>query len=470
MATLACTIDATGISAPSYNDIFAALQNTYLSIYGSDAVLTPDSQDGQLLAAFAQAINDCNQSTIAVYNSFSPSYAQGSGLSSVVKINGIQREIATASAVNVVIVGQAGTVITSGIVQDAAGNQWNMPGSVTIPVTGTVTVTATCATAGAIGAAAGTVTKIATPTLGWQSVTNPAAASIGNPVETDSALRQRQTISTSLPALTPLNSIISKVANISGVGRYAIYENPTSIVDSNGLPAHSISVVVEGGDATTIATTIEKTKSPGTDTYGTTSIIVQDPAGVPVAINFFQLAEIPVYAVINITPLTGYVATTGTSIQSTAAAFIEGLEIGTDVNLNKVLAPAGLQGNAATSSTGLTQTQLNALSETYDIDSIYLARSDMTTTGGPYVAGTAAVTVANPAPYSIGKSITLIASDSSEIPAVITSVSGSTLGFSPAIPAGKTVNNGSLVYLAGNLPITFNAAAQCTSSNVILNT
>jgi hypothetical protein len=94
----------------------------------------------------------------------------------------------------------------------------------------------------------------------------------------------------------------------------------------------------------------------------------------------------------------------------------------------------------------------------------------MTTTGGPYVAGTAAVTIANPVPYSIGKSITLIASDSSEIPAVITSVSGSTLGFSPAIPTGKTVNNGSLVYLAGNLPITFNAAAQCTSSNVILNT
>ncbi len=55
MATLAPQITAAGITSPDYSDILAELQDGYYSIYGSDAVLTSDSQDGQLLAIFAQA-------------------------------------------------------------------------------------------------------------------------------------------------------------------------------------------------------------------------------------------------------------------------------------------------------------------------------------------------------------------------------------------------------------------------------
>ena len=470
LATLAATISSTGISAPEYSDILASLQASFQSIYGSDIYIEPDSQDGQMLAVFAQAINDCNQTAIAVYNAFSPTYAQGAGLSSVVKINGIAREIATYSTAVLTIGGQSGTTITNGIVQDQAQNNWALPATVEIPTSGTVSVTATCQTIGEITALPGAISVISNPQPGWQSATNPAAAAAGNPVEMDAALRQRQAISTSLPAQTPLQAIISNVANIVGVGRYDIYENDTSETDGNGVPPHSIAVVVEGGDATAIATTIEQTKSPGTGTYGTTSIIVQDPAGVPVNISFFVLTEVPIYALIDITPKTGYVSTTGTSISEAVSTFIESLSIGTNVNLNKVLAPVGLQGNAAISATGLTQAQLTALAATYDIESVYLARSDMVVTGGPYNVGASAVSVSNPANYSVGQGITLIASDASQLTATVTSVSGSTIGFAPAIPTGKTVNNGSLVYVSGNLAIAFTAAAQCSLANVILNT
>ncbi|MGX6999921.1 baseplate J/gp47 family protein [Caballeronia sp. KNU42] len=470
LATLSAQITSAGISAPSYAEIFASLQASYQSIYGSDIYIDPDSQDGQIIGVFAQAISDCNQTAITVYNAFSPTYAQGAGLSSVVKINGIQREISTYSTALLTIVGQAGRTINNGIVQDASQNNWALPALVTIPPSGTISVTATCQTIGAITALPNTITNITTPQQGWQTATNPAVSEPGNPVEMDAALRQRQTISTSLPALTPLQAIIGNAANVVGVGRYAIYENPTKITDSNGIPANSIAVVVEGGDVTQIATAIEVKKSPGTGTYGTTSVIVYDPSGVPIDISFFELTEVPIFALIDITPLVGYLSTTGVAIEESVSAFIEALAIGSGVNLNKVLSPAGLQGNAAITATGLTQSQLTTLAATYDIDSVYMARADMSVIGGPYGAGAVAVSVTNPTNFSVGQGITLIASDSSQIAAAVTSVVGSVVGFSPAIPSGKTINNGALIYVAGNLAIAFTEAAACSSANILLST
>ena len=60
LTTVAPTISASGITAPTYADIYAYFQAKYQAIYGTDVYIDPDSQDGQLLAVFAQAIADCN--------------------------------------------------------------------------------------------------------------------------------------------------------------------------------------------------------------------------------------------------------------------------------------------------------------------------------------------------------------------------------------------------------------------------
>jgi uncharacterized phage protein gp47/JayE len=360
MATLACTIDATGISAPSYNDIFTSLQNSYWSIYGSDAVLTPDSQDGQLLATFAQAISDCNQATINVYNSFSPAKAQGAALSSNVKINGLNRQVSSNSTVDVLIVGQANSPIASGIVEDPAGNSWNLPAIVSIPGSGQIIVTATCQTAGAISLASGVALKISTPTLGWQSATTSDSAAEGAPVEADARLRIRQASSTALPSLTILEGVLGGVASIPGVTRYAAYENDTDTTDANGLPSHSMSIVVEGGDATAIATVIATKKAPGTGTYGTTTETVIDTYQVIHNINFFRPTDVPITVQINLRKLSGYTTAIGAEIQSAVAAAINSLSIGGDVLVNKLYSFANLPGTAD--------------GATFDISSILIAR------------------------------------------------------------------------------------------------
>ncbi|MGI4812024.1 MAG: baseplate J/gp47 family protein, partial [Janthinobacterium lividum] len=360
------------------------------------------------------------------------------------------------------------TSITNGVVEDTSGNLWNLPASVEIPISGTVSVTVTAQQPGTISAAADSISEINTPTRGWQSVTNPLAAAPGAPIESDAALRQRQAASTSLPAQTPFQTIVANVGEISGIGRYKGYQNDTGSPDANGIPGHSIALVVEGGDATTIAQTIEAKKSPGTGTYGTTSIVVLDPSGVPVTIKFFVLSEIEIYLLVDITPQTGYVSTTGTALIKALAAYISAFGIGQSSILSKLDSPANLSGTAATSTSGLTQAQLEALSDTYDVESIYQARGDMTVIGGPYAAGATTINVANAANFANGQAIQITQSDGSMASGTVTGVSGAAVSFTPPIASGKTVVNGALAYVAGNLSVAFNEGGNCAVANITL--
>lgn len=352
--TLACTVNSTGITAPSYEEILAALIESFRAIYGADVYLDPSTQDFQFLAIIALAMNDVNSATIAAYNSFSPATAQGAGLSSSVKINGLTRLAPSQSTVDVTLTGTAGTVINNGVVSDQFGNQWALPNPVTIELSGSVVVTATAIEAGAIQAAPGTVVEIVTPTRGWVSVTNVLAAVAGAPSETDAALRQRQAVSTSSPAISVNGSVYGGVANLPGVQRLKLFENDTDTTNSEGLPGHSISLVVEGGDAQAIANTINLRKTPGTATYGTTSEVVEDEAGVIKTINFFRPIAVPIAIEIDIEALPGFVSTTGALIQLALVDYNDKGDIGLDVYLSKYVAAADLPGNPLSSTFNIT--------------------------------------------------------------------------------------------------------------------
>jgi uncharacterized phage protein gp47/JayE len=400
MPSLAAQITPAGISAPDFDDVLAQLQNGAAGIYGSDIVTTPDTQDEQYLSIFAQAITDANQTLIATYNAFSPANAQGAGLSSIVKINGLKRETPSNSQIIVTVGGQVGTPIINGLIGDNLnlGTTWSLPPLVTIPNAGTINVTATCTQPGAITVPNNSLTNILNPTLGWQSVTNGAnTASPGNPVEQDAALRQRQTVSTANPSQTILEGIQGALAALSGVGRLFVYENDTKIADGNGIPASSIAAVISGGDAIQIAQTIALKKAPGTGTFGTTSEIVIDTNGVPNTINFFPLTNVPLTLSITIAPLAGFVSTTSALIQASVAGFINGFAIGEDSFLNRLWAPANLSGDAATTATGLTQAQLDALSKTYNVTSILQSRAGPPAAADVAIAFNEAATATNAA-------------------------------------------------------------------------
>lgn len=344
LTNLACQITAAGILRPNYADIFETLQATFKSIYGSDAYIEPDSQDGQLLAVFAKAVDDCNAACQATYNSFSPQSAQGAALSNNVKINGITRAVATHSTVDVQLTGNVGATINNGVVSDTSGNRWDLPSSVVIPALTTIIVTATAQLAGATKVAAGAVNKIETPTLGWASVTNFGDSTPGAPVETDANLRQRQTLSVAQPSQTILDGITGAVLAVIGVTAARVYENDTNAADLNGQPANSIAAVVEGGNALDVANAIMLKKTPGCYTQGSTVQQLLDPQGMQQTVRFFRPSLVPISLQITLKALFGYTTSTGDSIKAAVAAWINELGIGNHVDLGKLYLPAQLFG------------------------------------------------------------------------------------------------------------------------------
>lgn len=363
-----CVIGANGITVPTFEDCYNWIVSQFQAIYGVDIYIAEDSQDGQLLGIYATALNDINNSVAAAYYAFSPSTAQGAGLSTVVKINGIRRLVPSNSTVDLTIVGVAGTTINNGTASDNQGNTWVLPNPTIIPFSGTITVTATANVAGAINVGENVVDIIGTPTLGWQSVTNEAASAPGLPVETDAALRNRQTVSTSLPAKTVLASTIGALSNLPGVSLVNVDENFTNVTNSNGTPAHSIAVVIIGGDDQQIANTIGLYKGPGGGTFGTTSEVFVDTYGRPATISFSRPTDVTILVVINITPLTGYTSAIGNEIIASVSAYINALLNGSTVMISRLYVPAQLAGPFGQAA-ALTD------SSTYELNSILIAVS-----------------------------------------------------------------------------------------------
>ncbi len=335
-------VDETGFHYPDYPTVLEYYKNQYRAIYGQDVYLEPDSQDGQWLAIIARSAFDAYSVAAAAYNSFSPLTAQGDALSRNVKINGIARLVASYSTADLTIIGAPGAVITNGQAEDTLGQKWVLPASVTIPVDGLIIITANAATIGAVSAAADTINKIATPTLGWQSVNNVAAATPGDPVESDAELRIRQSRSTMIPSLSVMEGIEGGIASLPGVNRVRGYENDSSATDVNGLPAHSITFVVEGGLTQDIALVIAAKKTPGTPTTGTTVFTTTDDNGIPNVIRFHRPVVEEITVEVSLKALPGFSSATTELIKSAIADHINALDIGDDIYVSKLYVPANL--------------------------------------------------------------------------------------------------------------------------------
>jgi len=346
MATPICIIDANGITAPTFADCLAYFQAQYRGIYGQDIYTAPDSQDGQFLGLLAAALNDTNAQTVAAYNAFSPSTAQGIGLSSNVKINGISRKVPSYSTCDLALIGQAGSVITNGVASDQNSSQWNLPANVVIPLSGVIIVTATAANLGAITAPAGTITTIATPTRGWQSVSNPNDATPGKPIQSDAELRLQQSGAAAMPSARRLDGIVAGIAVLPDVVAHRAYENDSWSPDTNGIPAHSLALVVDGGDAFLIAVQIFIRKF-GTSTYGTTKQNVVDLFGIPHVVSFFRPTKVPITYGLNLKALKGFTTDIQVQVQQAISDWTNGLGVGNSLLLNRAFVPANLAGAAA---------------------------------------------------------------------------------------------------------------------------
>lgn len=328
MAYFAPYIDATGMHIPTYTDIRDDLISKMKEIFGNDIYIDEDSQDYQQISIFAKKIFDTNALALLTYNNRTVNTAIGVGLDNLCAIAGIVRKAATYSTVQLTLTGAPTTVITSGKASDKDDEHiWNLPDSVVIPESGTITVEATCNDAGDITVSSNTITKIITPVFGWYSVVNNFNGSGGTNEETDAELRGRYALATAAPSETVFESIIASVSAVEGVKRIRAYENDTGTANSLGHPAHSITLVVEGGDDTDVATEIYLKKTPGCYTNGTTSVDIVSLSGNTTKISFYRPTYKTVYVKVSLKKLSSYNDEYANNIKKAIVDYINNLEI-----------------------------------------------------------------------------------------------------------------------------------------------
>lgn len=346
-------ITSSGLSIPTYTEIYNYLVQQFQSIYGTTVNLDNSTADAQWIAIIALALSDAMQGLQYEYTNRAPQTAIGAALDSIVKFNGITRKQASYSTCQVTLFGTPGTVITSGQLTDTLFQYtWDLPASVTIPTGGSIIATATCETIGAVNIpasmSAGQYFQIATPTNGWSNTTTNQASAPGQPVETDAQLRARQALSVALPSLTVLAGTVAAIAAVEGVTRYYVEENPTSSVDANGCPPHSITAIVEGGDNTAIATAIFNnrgigcyTNSPTGSTPPGEQIPITDPnTGITLVIGFTLPTYVPIYVIVNAHLLPGGTNNTLTLMQTAVVNYLNSLQIGELVSYGALVAEA----------------------------------------------------------------------------------------------------------------------------------
>lgn len=343
MSYFAPYIDASGLHLPTYHDILDSMIEEMKGIYGADIYLENDSADYQFLSILALKIADSYQAVQYAYNSRSPQTAIGAALDAVVKLNGLRRKEAGHSTAEVTLKGTPFTEIKNGVVSDVSNAEWLLPKSVIIGDSGSVTVSAVCREAGAISAERGTIKKIVTPTYGWISVNNEKNAVPGVSIETDGELRQRQTISTANPSQTMLEGTLGSILSVDNVTRAVVYENDTNSAERNaetnphGLPPHSITCVVEGGQDDEIAKAILYHKGIGCYTNGKKEIYLKDKNGYTNTVRFTRPSYITVKVEVKLSRYTGYITSITESVKQAVYNYLSSLAIGHSVSISMMM-------------------------------------------------------------------------------------------------------------------------------------
>ena len=284
-------LDATGLTVKTRPEIVADLTTGLQNIFGADINVDQNSPDGQLIGIIAQEGVDQRELLVEINNNFDPDLAAGVILDQRVAINNLVRQggtytiqpidITVSETVDLVgldsqFVNPNGTGYT---VQDNSGNQYILVDSVTLTA-GTTSLNFRAQLIGAINPIIGTITNPVTVVLGVTGINNSSTAlSIGQNQETDAQLKVRRQKSPAINSTGYLNGLLAAVLALPGVNAAVLYENVGDTADGNGIPAHGIWLIVDGGANTDIANLIYTKISYGANMKGAVVIDIVTASG-----------------------------------------------------------------------------------------------------------------------------------------------------------------------------------------------
>ena len=313
-------IGVNGIVTQSLDEIIADLTAKFKSIYGSDINIEQNSPDGQLINILAQEKKDILDLCVQYYNNLDTERVVGIPQQNLYKLNNCTIKAYTFSYVYVdVPVTKA--LNLSGLdadidnpdgvgytVSDSNGNRWILAQSQTLAA-GTHTLNFRAAELGSVTALPNTITLMETVIAGVSSVNNPANNYItGATGESDAEYRIRRNRSVTMPSQGFDDSMEAQLLALDNVTQAKVYNNRTGST-VNGIPAHTVWVIAEGGNTTEIGKVIYNNIPPGIPMKGSTSISVLRPNGSYETVLYDTPTAVSLYIKMNIQVLSGAIDT-----------------------------------------------------------------------------------------------------------------------------------------------------------------
>jgi hypothetical protein len=335
------SLSALGLELATREEWVAFFTEKYQDIYGADINLASDSPDGQMMNINVQVILDLQDLLLQIYNSFDPDNAIGVVLDQRIAINGIQRQAGTFTVTPITVV-TSQSVNLYGLDQDEqdvftisdnVGTLWQLQTTQLGLGPGTDVLNFQAAEPGAQLTTPNTINVPVTIVLGVTSVNNPTTyTTLGINEETDAVVKVRRQRSVSLASQGYLAGLLAALENINGVTSAFVYENTGDTVDSDGVPGHSIWVIVAGtGAAADIAQAIYTKRNAGCGMKGDIEYIITQVDGSYFTVYWDDVETETLYVKFTVTSIDGVTAPNITAIREGVAA---GLSPGVNETVN----------------------------------------------------------------------------------------------------------------------------------------
>lgn len=167
----------------------------------------------------------------------------------------------------------------------------------------------TAQNAGPVGAPAYDLTDIRTPVAGWDSAINLFDAAVGQNQESDALFRARRDGELAGQGGGTPDAIRAAILRVNAGSIdpdhqpptvVKVFYNDTDYTDSNGLPPHSVEVLVRNGTDADIAQALFDCVAAGTYTHGNQTSEVVDSEGYPQIVRWSRPEEVPIYAALTV--------------------------------------------------------------------------------------------------------------------------------------------------------------------------
>lgn len=352
-----------GLEIDSFEDIVATMSEEFVDETGvsTDAV-AEDAPDGVIIRIVADRLAEAQELLQAIHSADDEAAASGDALDALCALTGTVRQVAAPSTTDsLVLAGDTGTLVPTGsqVSSPSTGTAWQTLEDSTFGAASAWTITTAyvvgdvrknsgnvyvCITAGTSAGAGGptteaeditdgtvhwrfigagdgfddeveaaatetgpksglayTITEIDTPVSGWTGVVNLLDADEGTDLETDAELRVRRVEEIAAPGASIPDAIRARMRRVDGVTSVTVFYNNTDATDGDGIPPHSVEVLVQGGDDQDIfdALLIECVAG-GIATHGTETGTAEDSQGTSHTVKFTRPDEIEIYVIITV--------------------------------------------------------------------------------------------------------------------------------------------------------------------------